>query len=146
MVLVVDKIKKTDDINIVGLCVYSGVFTPLFLLLNGSLPKVPYLFLPAMLKSLSLLRKVGWIEGMSLLVLLFIAMPLKYIWKIPEAVKIVGWIHGGLFVLFMAVAFRVYEQRDWPFKKLLLAFIAAFLPFGTFVFDKKLKEEQSPTK
>lgn len=92
--------------------------------------------------SLALLRKVGLVEGISLLVLLFIAMPLKYIWNEPGAVKIVGWIHGALFVLFMLLAFRVYEQRSWPFKKVILAFIAAFLPFGTFVFDKQLKEEE----
>jgi integral membrane protein len=101
------------------------------------------LFLPLMKKnSVSLLRKVGLIEGISLLVLLFIAMPLKYIWGQPGAVKVVGWIHGALFVLFMLLVLRVYDQRGWPFKKVILAFIAAFLPFGTFVFDKQLKEEE----
>ena len=92
--------------------------------------------------SIGLLRRVGMIEGISLLVLLFIAMPLKYIWHQPGAVKIVGWIHGALFVLFMILVLRVYEQRAWPFKKVIIAFIAAFLPFGTFVFDKQLKKEQ----
>ena len=92
--------------------------------------------------SIGLLRKVGVLEGTSLLVLLFIAMPLKYIWQKPEAVKIVGWVHGALFVLFIALALVVYDQRSWPFRKLVLAFVAAFLPFGTFVFDKKLKEEE----
>ncbi|HZH65716.1 MAG TPA: DUF3817 domain-containing protein [Flavisolibacter sp.] len=93
-------------------------------------------------KSLNLLRKVGMAEGVSLLVLLFIAMPLKYIWQQPGAVKIVGWVHGALFVLFMLLVLRVYDQRSWPFKKLVLAFLAAFLPFGTFVFDKQLKKEE----
>ena len=93
--------------------------------------------------SVSLLRKVGILEGISLLLLLFIAMPLKYIWQQPGAVKIVGWIHGALFVLFMLLAFRVYDQKGWPFKKLALAFVAAFLPFGTFVFDRQLKEEEN---
>lgn len=92
--------------------------------------------------SVSLLRKVGLIEGISLLVLLFIAMPLKYIWGQPGAVKVVGWIHGALFVLFMLLVLRVYDQRGWPFKKVVFAFLAAFLPFGTFVFDKQLKEEE----
>ena len=82
-------------------------------------------------------------EGISLLVLLFIAMPLKYIWDQPGAVKIVGWIHGALFVLFMLLVLRVYDQRSWPFKKVIIAFIAAFLPFGTFVFDKQLKEKEN---
>jgi integral membrane protein len=93
--------------------------------------------------ALPLLRKVGLLEGISLLVLLFIAMPLKYVWGEPGAVKIVGWIHGALFVLFMLLVLRVYEQRAWPFKKVILAFIAAFLPFGTFVFDKQLKQDEN---
>lgn len=92
------------------------------------------------------MRRVGLLEGCSLLVLLFIAMPLKYIWQQPMAVTVVGWIHGALFVLFMFLALRVYAERDWPFKKLILAFVAAFLPFGTFVFDKKLKEEENNLK
>jgi integral membrane protein len=93
--------------------------------------------------SIKLLRKVGMMEGVSLLILLFIAMPLKYIWQQPETVKIVGWIHGGLFILFITLVLRVYAQRDWPFKKLVWAFLAAFLPFGTFVFDKQLKKEEA---
>jgi integral membrane protein len=92
--------------------------------------------------SIAVLRKVGMLEGISLLVLLFIAMPLKYIWGEPIAVKIVGWLHGFLFVLFMLLVLRVYDQKGWPFKKVIYAFIAAFLPFGTFVFDKQLKEEE----
>lgn len=96
----------------------------------------------AQTSSIRLLRRVGILEGISLLVLLFIAMPLKYIWQQPGAVKIVGWLHGALFVLFMLLVLRVYEQKGWPFKRVILAFIAAFLPFGTFVFDKKLKEEE----
>ncbi len=93
--------------------------------------------------TLNWLRKIGFAEGVSLLVLFFIAMPLKYIWNQPGAVKIIGWIHGGLFVLFMLLALRVYHQKAWPFKKLATAFVAAFLPFGTFVFDKTLKKEQN---
>ena len=92
--------------------------------------------------AIPLLRKVGLLEGISLLVLLFIAMPLKYIWDQPLAVKYVGWAHGALFVLFMLLVLRVYDQKGWPFKKVIYAFIAAFLPFGTFVFDKMLKEEE----
>ncbi len=88
------------------------------------------------------LRRIGIAEGISLLVLLFVAMPLKYFGERPEAVKIVGWIHGVLFILFMYTAYVVSERQKWPFKKLFLAFVAAFLPFGTFVFDRQLKLEQ----
>ena len=88
------------------------------------------------------LRRIGIAEGISLLVLLFVAMPLKYFGQRPEAVKIVGWIHGVLFIFFMYTAYVVSERQKWPFKKLFLAFVAAFLPFGTFVFDRQLKLEQ----
>jgi integral membrane protein len=91
--------------------------------------------------SVKLLRKVGLLEGVSLLLLLFVAMPLKYIWQQPGAVKIVGWIHGVLFVLFMLLLLRVYDQKGWPFTKVIVGFLAAFLPFGTFIFDRQLKKE-----
>lgn len=78
-----------------------------------------------------------------MLVLLFVAMPLKYVWHRPEAVKYVGWVHGGLFVLFVALLFRAYDRRMWPVKKLAYGVLAAFLPFGTFVFDKELKKEEN---
>ena len=92
--------------------------------------------------SIGRLRLIGILEGISLLVLLGIAMPLKYIAGKPEAVKITGWIHGALFILFMLAVMIVYFQRRWPFKKVVLAFIAAFFPFGTFIFDAQLKKEQ----
>ena len=69
-------------------------------------------------------------------------MPLKYLAGKPEAVKIIGWIHGVLFILFMLAVLVVYRQKKWPFKRVIVAFIAAFLPFGTFVFDAKLKREE----
>src|SRR5688500_13485413 len=88
------------------------------------------------------LRMIGILEGISMLVLLLIAMPLKYFADQPDAVKITGWIHGLLFVVFIAAVLYVYIERKWPFKKLVYAVIAAFLPFGTFVFDAQLKKEE----
>jgi len=79
-------------------------------------------------------------EGTSMLLLLFIAMPLKYLAGKPGAVQVIGWLHGLLFVLFMLAVLIVYFQRSWPFKRVIIAFIAAFLPFGTFVFDSWLKK------
>ncbi len=89
------------------------------------------------------LRAIGLAEGISLLVLLGIAMPLKYLAGKPEMVKIVGWLHGLLFVLFTLAVVVVYFQKRWPFKKLLLAFLAAFIPFGTFIFDRSLKQDEA---
>jgi integral membrane protein len=87
------------------------------------------------------LRVIGIAEGISLLVLMCIAMPLKYLVGKPEAVQYVGWMHGLLFIAFMMTALVVYFQKSWPFKRVVLAFIAAFLPFGTFIFDKWLQKQ-----
>jgi integral membrane protein len=91
--------------------------------------------------SIGRLRILGFAEGVSFLVLMGIAMPLKYFAGYPEAVKITGWAHGLLFVLFIAGAYLAYHQYNWPVKKLALACIAAFLPFGTFVFDARLRKD-----
>jgi integral membrane protein len=88
------------------------------------------------------LRIIGIAEGISYLVLLFICMPLKYIFKLDMPVKINGWIHGVLFVLLAIAIIRVWVLRKWPFKRAFTAGVASLLPFGTFWFDKSLKIEQ----
>ena len=92
-------------------------------------------------KLLHRFRMIGMAEGISFLVLLLIAMPLKYLFHIPEAVKIFGWVHGALFITFIYFAFEVmgaFKKNIGWFAK---AFAAAILPLGTFVFDKQLKKE-----
>jgi integral membrane protein len=96
--------------------------------------------------NLGRLRVIGFGEAISWILLLGIAMPLKYIWGNPLAVKYVGWIHGLLFMAYIAMAYVVKEEKNWPVKKLAIAFIAAFLPFGTFVFDARLKADQMANK
>ena len=93
-------------------------------------------------KKLSWLRKAGIAEGISFLVLLGIAMPLKYIFKLPMAVKICGWAHGILFVAFLFLAWEYKTDKNKSFKWFATAFLAAIIPTGTFFFDKKLKEER----
>lgn len=85
------------------------------------------------------LRFVGVLEGISFLLLLFIAMPVKYMLDNPILVKYVGMGHGVLFVLFLAVLFVVCEKQKWSIKIFILGLIASILPFGPFVFDRKLK-------
>ena len=63
-----------------------------------------------LLKQLHRFRMVAIAEGISFLVLLGIAMPLKYILDVPEAVKVVGWIHGALFVTFIYFAFEIFSS------------------------------------
>ncbi|MVP00251.1 DUF3817 domain-containing protein [Paenibacillus lutrae] len=87
------------------------------------------------------LRVVGFIEGISYLLLLFIAMPLKYFADMPAPVTIVGGMHGFLFVLFLAAVAHVTFVHRWSIMKVLWAVIASFLPFGTFILDSQLKKE-----
>ena len=94
------------------------------------------------MKKLSWLRKTGIAEGISFLVLLCIAMPLKYLLHQPMAVKIFGWAHGMLFVSFLFFAWEVKTDRNKSLKWFATAFLAAIIPTGTFFFDKKLKEEE----
>jgi integral membrane protein len=84
------------------------------------------------------LRTLGFIEAISLLVLLFIAMPLKYLAEIPEAVRIVGSIHGALFVLYVGSAAGLASRIGWSLKTLVFACVISSVPFGPFIFDKKL--------
>lgn len=86
-------------------------------------------------------RLIGILEGISYVVLLFVAMPLKYFANMPNAVKYVGWAHGVLFVAFGLFLIKVWEQYKWSFGKATLAFIASLVPFGTFWLDKQLKKE-----
>ena len=81
----------------------------------------------------------GLAEGLSFLILLGIAMPLKYIAGKPEYVRVVGSLHGLLFVIYVLMAFAASRAGKWPAKELGLAVIAAVLPFGPFWFDARLK-------
>ena len=88
------------------------------------------------------LRMVGISEGISYIVLLFIAMPVKYIAGNPTAVWYVGWVHGLLFMLFILALITVKINMEWGFKKTAIAFIAALMPFGTFILDKSLRKQE----
>ncbi|MEM6785073.1 MAG: DUF3817 domain-containing protein [Bacteroidota bacterium] len=91
------------------------------------------------------LRLAGLVEGTSFLVLLFIAMPLKYLADQPEAVSVVGWVHGVLFVLFGVALLVAMQDEGWSLKKAAVIFVAAVVPFGPFVIDRQLKREQEQT-
>ena len=95
-----------------------------------------------LIKQLYRFRMIAIAEGISFLILLLIAMPLKYIFDIPMAVKIFGWIHGALFVAFFYFAFEVFTSFKKNIGWLAKAFAASIIPFGTFLFDRELKMEQ----
>lgn len=75
------------------------------------------------------------------MLLLFVAMPLKYFFGLPIAVRITGMAHGLLFIVLMYALLRATQTRRWPLKRALLVFIAALLPFGPLLIDKMLLEE-----
>lgn len=90
-----------------------------------------------MKSSLDILRLLALLEGISYLVLLGIAMPLKYYYNKPDAVEIVGMAHGVLFVLYCINLLIIHLRLKWNIGKTTGAFIASLLPFGTFYADKK---------
>lgn len=95
-----------------------------------------------MLKTVKGLRMIGIAEGFSFLILLLIAMPLKYWAGWPWAVKYVGWAHGLLFVLYIIAVFAAIKAMNWGFKGVIVALIGSLLPAGTFVLDKHWKQRQ----
>lgn len=89
------------------------------------------------------LRFLGYAEALSWLLLLFLAMPLKYIWHRPLAVTYTGWVHGVFFILYCLHLILAKRLLKWSFRKLFTGGVAAFLPFGTLWFDKYLDKESS---
>ena len=86
------------------------------------------------------LRTTAQIEAISFLVLLCVAMPLKYLAGMPAAVKFVGWIHGVLFIIFCIALLRTMLIARWRLDRGALVFVAALLPFGPFVVDRRMLE------
>lgn len=85
------------------------------------------------------LRLLGYIEGLSLLVLLFIAVPLKYAAGDPSLSKIMGPLHGALFLLFIFNTLSVGVEQQWKFRQTTYkVMLACIIPFGTFYIDRKI--------
>ena len=93
--------------------------------------------------SIGRLRVIGFLEGVSFLVLLGIAMPLKYIWGHPEAVRVVGMAHGILFLLYLWAAIQAAVEHNWNWRRTLLVLVASLLPAGPFVVEAKLLRPES---
>jgi integral membrane protein len=85
------------------------------------------------------LRTMGTVEGISTLVLFGVAMPLKYVAGIPMAVRIAGSIHGLLFVVLAAMFILAIKRVPIPPRMAVLGILAAIVPFGPFIMDKRLR-------
>jgi integral membrane protein len=84
---------------------------------------------------------VAMIEGISYVLLLGIAMPLKYFFEFPLAVKIVGWAHGILFMLYMILLLLCWIEYKWSLWRVIFYFIAALLPIVPFFIERNLRRE-----
>jgi integral membrane protein len=89
----------------------------------------------------SIFRKVAVAEGISYILLLFIAMPLKYWANMPLAVKYTGWAHGILFVLYIVFFIMSWQESRWKLRTAAMYLVSCLLPFAPFWVDKKLKED-----
>lgn len=92
-------------------------------------------------RALRHLRIVAMVEGISFVVLVFVAMPLKYMAGMPQPVSVTGAVHGGLFLLFLYTLYQAMTECDWPFRRTVMAFIASLVPFGMIPLDRSLRHE-----
>ncbi|RZK62829.1 MAG: DUF3817 domain-containing protein [Hymenobacter sp.] len=93
--------------------------------------------------SLARLRVVSILEGVSLLALLGIAMPLKYLAHQPAAVRVVGMLHGVLFVSYVLLLAQTAIERRWPLAKAGLGLLLSVVPFGAFYAERRLFQDQA---
>ncbi|MFL5764210.1 MAG: DUF3817 domain-containing protein [Bacteroidia bacterium] len=92
-------------------------------------------------ETLNWLIKTGIAEGISFLVLLGICMPLKYMMHMPLPVRIVGMLHGALFIAFIWLLLKAKAEYKWPFSVVALGVLLSVLPFGTFFLDRILRKQ-----
>ncbi len=90
------------------------------------------------------LRRVALLEAWSYLALLGVAMPLKYLAHWPLPVRLVGALHGALFVLFCAALLAAFRAARWPLQRCALVFLASLIPFAPFFLDRKMKSWAAP--
>jgi integral membrane protein len=84
------------------------------------------------------LRVIALLEGWSLLLLLFIAMPVKYLLGVPEATQAIGLIHGILFVIFIGATAIISIVHKWNLIRVFVVMASSVVPFGTFYIDRKI--------
>lgn len=97
----------------------------------------------SLLTTIRRLRVVGFWEGVSFLLLLGIAMPLKYLAGWPDAVRVVGMAHGILFLLYVVATIQAAVEHDWPWRRTAVVLVASLVPAGPFVVDAKILRGQA---
>lgn len=89
----------------------------------------------------NIFRIISFLEGVSYLLLLFVAVPIKYMAANDSYVKMLGMPHGILFMLYIVLAIMLKVPEKWSAKTLAIILVASILPFGTFYVDKKYLQE-----
>jgi integral membrane protein len=84
-----------------------------------------------------LFKIIATTEGISALVLFFVAMPLKYFWHMPEYVRVAGMVHGLLFSVYIVIATMLKFELKWSWKKYIIICLSSIPPFGTFWMERK---------
>ncbi|MBW1297636.1 DUF3817 domain-containing protein [Aquimarina litoralis] len=82
-------------------------------------------------------KLISYLEGISYLLILFVTMPLKYLFASPEPNKVIGMAHGVLFLLYIVFAILMKYEKKWNNKTLFIVLLCSIIPFGTFWMDKK---------
>ena len=95
------------------------------------------------MSELRFFRWVSFAEGLSFLILLGIAMPLKHAFGMPQAVRIVGMAHGALFLIFVVALFRAATEHAWPIARSAKNMLFAVLPFGFIGIERALREDMA---
>ncbi len=90
-----------------------------------------------MLSFINIFRLVAFFEGVSYILLLFIATPIKYLSEDPQYVKMLGMPHGILFMGYVILAFMYKKETHWTNNQFLVILLASVIPFGTFYIDRK---------
>jgi integral membrane protein len=83
-------------------------------------------------------RTIAFLEGLSYLTLLFVAMPLKYLADMPMMVRVVGMAHGVLFIAYAVLVAWLFARRTFSFSSAAWAMVWSVIPFGTFILDRQL--------
>ncbi|WP_062057619.1 DUF3817 domain-containing protein [Aquimarina longa] len=86
---------------------------------------------------ISSFRIISYLEGISYLLILFVTMPLKYMFEYPEPNQVIGMAHGFLFLIYIVFAILVKYEKNWNSKTLAIVLLCSVIPFGTFWMDKK---------
>jgi len=110
--------------------------------MSGKLMSGHFAFI-CMKNRVKFLRLTGITEGISFLLLLLIAMPLKYYFGFPLAVKVVGWLHGILFMVYILAVLLAIRAMKWGWFSVGVALAASLIPIGTFVLDSSWKKREA---